>query len=79
MGRLEKMYELENNTIKIFSNAIKQRRAEQGITQAKLAFNAGMSQTTIARAERGYGEISLRTAIRIIHGLGQDIIMKNNK
>ena len=51
---------------------IKQERLNQNLTQRQLAYNAGLSQATITRAER-HGWVSLFTMLKIISTLKKSL------
>ena len=53
---------------------IRNERRLQGLTQRDLAAKAGLSQSTITRAER-YSWISLNCLCRIAMGLGKKVII----
>ena len=77
-GHWQALNTLTRKTLSTFAFEIKTKRKQKGLTQRELAMRTTISQTTISRAERGYGEISLETAISIIHALGQNCTLTDN-
>src|SRR5712691_12304722 len=50
-------------------------RTENGLSQAELARSCGISQTAIARLERGEHEPRLATLRRVAHALDADLVL----
>ncbi|MGB2710370.1 MAG: helix-turn-helix domain-containing protein [Conexibacter sp.] len=49
---------------------VRQARASAGLTQAQLAERAGVTQSVIARLERGSGNPTFETLERVLHAAG---------
>ena len=77
-GDWRNMDRLKRKALSTFAFAVKTKRKRQGLTQRELATRAAISQTTVSRAEQGYGEISLETAISLINALGQNCKLSDN-
>ena len=55
----------ENSAEAFFGQALRERRAEQGLTQEELAFKSGYHPTYIGQLERGAKNPSLRTIMSL--------------
>ena len=53
-------------------NAIKELRVKQGLTQKQLADQVGLTQSQVARIERGDSGLTAKILIRIANALGVD-------
>ena len=51
-------------------NNLRQLRRSSGLTQERLAQNAGVSRSVIARFETGRTELSTKNLAKIAHALG---------
>ena len=54
-------------------------RAEESLTQEKLAKKLGMTQQQLARLESGESNPTVRTIARVAHGLGRRVVMTLEK
>ncbi|MDQ6717459.1 MAG: helix-turn-helix domain-containing protein [Gemmatimonadota bacterium] len=54
-------------------------RAEESLTQEKLAERLGMTQQQLARLESGESNPTVRTIARVAHGLGRRVVMTLEK
>ena len=61
------------NSKKLFGQNMKEIRQEKGISQEKLAFDAGLDRTYISGVERGKRNISLINIIKISESLNVNI------
>ena len=66
------------NLDKRFSSFIVLSRKESGLTQMELSERSGVSRNTIAKIESGAVGASLETALKLIAGLGKELIDLSN-
>src|SRR6266487_130267 len=55
---------------------LRETRLARGLDQAELARRAGTTQNYISRIERGVVSPSLRTFQRLVHAMGQRVVLK---
>jgi DNA-binding XRE family transcriptional regulator len=54
-------------------------RSERGLTQEQLAKRAGVTQADISRIERGAGNPTERTLLKVAEALGATIVLTNKE
>ena len=60
--------------IKEIGNRIRELRKQQGMTQLDLASNSEIDERQIQRLERGHTSATLKTLIKVTHGLNVDFL-----
>ncbi len=53
-----------------------EEREKHGFTQKKLAQHAGLKQQEISRLERGNSNTTIKTLMKVAHGMGKRITIK---
>ena len=62
-----------NNLIKEVGTDVKLLRVEKGLTQTPFAKKVGISVPTLSSIERGYGNVSLKSLVKIYQAFGERI------
>lgn len=63
------------DTLAILGEALRQARTERGLTQTKLAEQAGVPRLKIVQVEAGDGRVASRYYAQIAAALGQTLVL----